>query len=113
MNLCITLQLIYGFDNSIQFITLNKESLDQEKVKKFNLLGITIPSMTYVFVKSFRCCVILLFILCRQIIKREKLDFYLSSALGIPLEEDKLQDIEESQYVLTLDYTMKVRVGYL
>ena len=41
--------------------------------------------------------------------QREQFDSYLSSALGVPLNEAKrLQDIDESHYVLTLDYTMKV-----
>ena len=40
---------------------------------------------------------------------RKKLDFYLSSALGVPLKEGKLQDIDDSHYVLTLDYTIKVQ----
>jgi len=37
------------------------------------------------------------------------LDGYLSSALGVPLNEaERLQDIDEAKYVLTLDYTVKV-----
>ena len=44
----------------------------------------------------------------RELLKREKLDFYLSSALGVPLKDNKLQDIDDAHYVLTLDYTIKV-----
>ena len=45
--------------------------------------------------------------------KRETFDSYLSSALGIKRKEgnDKikhLNEIDESHYVLTLDYTVKV-----
>ena len=36
------------------------------------------------------------------------MDGYLSSALGVPLKEGRLQDIDEAKYVLTLDYTVKV-----
>ena len=44
----------------------------------------------------------------RELLSREKLDSYLSSALGVPLEHGKLQDIDDAKYVLTLDYTVKV-----
>ena len=41
--------------------------------------------------------------------KRETFDSYLSSALGIKKNEGKrLNEIDESHYVLTLDYTVKV-----
>ena len=36
------------------------------------------------------------------------MDGYLSSALGVPLKDGRLQDIDEAKYVLTLDYTVKV-----
>ena len=49
----------------------------------------------------------------RELMKRETFDSYLSSALGIKRNEDskihRLTDIDESHYVLTLDYTVKVR----
>jgi len=45
---------------------------------------------------------------CRQLLKRTTFDSYLSSALGVKLKDGKLQDIDESHYVLTLDYTVKV-----
>ena len=38
------------------------------------------------------------------------MDGYLSSALGVPLKDGRLQDIDEAKYVLTLDYTVKVCV---
>ena len=45
----------------------------------------------------------------RQHLGREKLDSYLSAALGVPLNKDnRLQDIDDAKYVLTLDYTVKV-----
>jgi len=44
----------------------------------------------------------------RQLLHRERLDGYLSSALGVPLKDGRLQDIDEAKYVLTLDYTVKV-----
>jgi len=70
-------------------------------------------------------------LLYRQLLKRNQYDSYLSSALGVPLhdynkppnEDDemlhtesnnedskdkRLRDIDEADYVLTLDYTMKV-----
>ena len=47
--------------------------------------------------------------------QREQFDSYLSCALNVPLNEEnephkvkRLKDIDESHYVLTLDYTMKV-----
>ena len=45
--------------------------------------------------------------------KRETFDSYLSSALGIKQNEGddkikRLNDIDESHYVLTLDYAVKV-----
>lgn len=53
------------------------------------------------------------YIICvyRQLRGREKLDGYLSSALGVPLKDRRLQDIDEAKYVLTLDYTVKVCVS--
>jgi len=44
----------------------------------------------------------------RQLMKRETFDSYLSSALGVKLKDGRLQDINDSHYVLTLDYTVKV-----
>ena len=46
--------------------------------------------------------------MCRQLLHREKLDTYLSSALGVPLKDGKLPDIDNENYVLTVDYTIKV-----
>ena len=48
--------------------------------------------------------------ICRQLLEREKLDSYLSSALGVPLKDGRLQDIDDAKYVLTLDYTVKVSI---
>jgi len=49
--------------------------------------------------------------------KRETFDSYLSSALGIKRNEDnkifRLADIDESHYVLTLDYTVKVQCEFV
>ena len=44
----------------------------------------------------------------RQLLDRKKLDTYLSAALNIPLEDERLQDIDDENYVLTIDYTIKV-----
>ena len=44
----------------------------------------------------------------RQLLDRKKLDSYLCSALNVPLENDRLQDIDDENYVLTIDYTIKV-----
>jgi len=44
----------------------------------------------------------------RQLLSREKLDAYLSSAFGVPLNNGRLQDIDNANYILTLDYTVKV-----
>ena len=41
--------------------------------------------------------------------RRNYLDKYLSSALNVPLENNRLSAIDEKKYVLTLDYTLKVR----
>ena len=43
---------------------------------------------------------------------REYLDKYLASAFNLPLENGKLKAIDEHQYVLTLDYTLKVCLLY-
>jgi len=55
--------------------------------------------------------------LYRELMKRETFDSYLSSALGIKQREEsgkikRLIDIDESCYVLTLDYTMKVAIAH-
>ena len=44
----------------------------------------------------------------RKLLDRKKLDAYLSSALDVPLKDEKLQDIDDENYVLTVDYTIKV-----
>ena len=44
----------------------------------------------------------------RQLLGRKKLDAYLSSALGVPLKNGRLPDIDSENYVLTVDYTVKV-----
>lgn len=43
-----------------------------------------------------------------ELYSRELLDEYLSRALGVELEDKKLTSIDESAYVLTLDYTIKM-----
>ena len=48
---------------------------------------------------------------CRELYERETLDHYLTRALNIPLtaERDGLSRlIDESEYVLTTDYTLKM-----
>ena len=45
----------------------------------------------------------------RDLYTRDVLDKYLSRALNIPLSKDhRLSPIDERQYVLTLDYTLKM-----
>ena len=45
----------------------------------------------------------------RALYTRDVLDKYLSRALNIPLSrEERLSPIDEKQYVLTLDYTLKM-----
>ena len=43
-----------------------------------------------------------------ELAARKYLDKYLASALNLSLENDKLKAVDEHQYVLTLDYTLKV-----
>ena len=45
---------------------------------------------------------------CRDLHSRHVLDDYLSRALNIELENKRLALIDESDYVLTLDYTIKM-----
>ena len=47
-------------------------------------------------------------LLLSELYSRELLDEYLSRALGVELEDKKLTSIDESEYVLTLDYTIKM-----
>ena len=51
---------------------------------------------------------LMLLLLYRDVCSREVLDGYLSRALSIELEEKHLALIDESNYVLTLDYTIKM-----
>jgi len=44
----------------------------------------------------------------RELETREHLDSYLSAALDTSLVDGKLPEIDEAEYVLTLDYTVKV-----
>ena len=46
--------------------------------------------------------------ICRDLYSRSILDVYLSRALNIELENERLALIDKSNYVLTLDYTMKM-----
>ena len=46
--------------------------------------------------------------LTRDLYSRELLDEYLSRALSVELEDQHLTLIDDSEYVLTLDYTMKM-----
>ena len=45
---------------------------------------------------------------CRDLYSREKLDEYLSRALNVPLTNGRLAPIDEQNYVLTLDFTLKM-----
>ena len=44
----------------------------------------------------------------RDLYSRKLLDGYLSRALNVKLDNDRLAIIDESEYVLTLDYTIKM-----
>ena len=50
------------------------------------------------------------FVLClnRDLYSRQKLDEYLSRALNVPLAKRRLTPIDEQNYVLTLDFTLKM-----
>ena len=55
------------------------------------------------------CSTKLLFVLYRDVYDRLKLDGFLSRALNVELDEDKhIASIDDSAYVLTLDYTLKM-----
>ncbi len=45
---------------------------------------------------------------CSDLYSRELLDSYLSRALNVELENDRLSVVDDSAYVLTLDYTIKM-----
>ena len=47
-------------------------------------------------------------LLCSDLYSRGVLDEFLSRALNIELENNRLTLIDESNYVLTLDYTIKM-----
>lgn len=47
-------------------------------------------------------------ILCRDLFSRDELDGLLSRAFNIQLENNRLTAIDDSAYVLTLDYTIKM-----
>lgn len=49
-----------------------------------------------------------LLIFCREINERKFLDHQLSRVLGLKLQDGLLAVIDESNYVLTLDYTIKM-----
>ena len=44
----------------------------------------------------------------RDLYSRQKLDEYLSRALNVPLTKKRLTPIDEHNYVLTLDFTLKM-----
>ena len=45
---------------------------------------------------------------CSELSSRELLDSYLSRALNVELENNRLSVIDDDKYVLTLDYTLKM-----
>jgi len=50
---------------------------------------------------------------CSELYTRECLDSFLSRALDVPLnKEGRLSIVDECQYVLTLDFALKVRIQY-
>eukprot|EP00731_Ephydatia_muelleri_P036542 Em0275g1a len=86
-------QLVYdcvGGGGSISLITLHPEKLTEEEKTKFSIIGITISPV-------------------REQYSAEVLHGILSKALGIPLDStNHLKAIVESNYVLTLDYALKM-----
>lgn len=50
----------------------------------------------------------LMCVFCRDLYSRSLLDGYLSRALNVELENGRLTSIDDSAYVLTLDYTIKM-----
>ena len=53
--------------------------------------------------------VFLLTLPCSQLYTREYLDFYISRALDVPLDEHgRLGPVDDSAYVLTLDFAIKM-----
>lgn len=55
--------------------------------------------LPFIFIISF---------LFRDLCSRDLLDEFLSRALNVPLDNKRLAPIDEAQYVLTLDYTIKM-----
>ena len=49
-----------------------------------------------------------LFCYCRDLYSRKILDKYLSRAFNVKLDKDRLTTVDKSQYVLTLDYAIKM-----
>ena len=47
-----------------------------------------------------------------ELATRKYLDMYLASAFNLSLENGKLKAVDDHQYVLTLDYTLKVCVHH-
>jgi hypothetical protein len=87
-------QLIYDFADgggSLGLICLLPDNPElQAEKERFKKIGVEIPSLDDLY-------------------SRAVLDKYLSRALGVPLSKDgRLSPIDEKQYVLTLDYTLKM-----
>ena len=61
--------------------------------------------------KAYTSCILFTLhnlVLNRELYSSTVLHKYLSRSLNIPLKNDRLMPIQESQYVLTLDYTLKM-----
>eukprot|EP00731_Ephydatia_muelleri_P026853 Em0018g953a len=81
-------QLIYDM-SSIDLITLHADKLSAADRTKFTKIGVKVPTMM-------------------EMHTRDILDKYLSKALGVELKDRRLKQIDEANYVLTLDYTLKM-----
>jgi len=84
--------LIYDFKDgggSLGLISLLPDEIPEEDKLKFSKIGVEIPSM-------------------KDLYSRDKLDEYLSRALNVPLTNGRLTPIDEQNYVLTLDFTLKM-----
>ena len=112
--ICFCVQLIYDFKDgggSIGLISLHPDNLSGVLRDSFERIGVEIPRLLYVRKsnKNPPCMFIDFFLLYSDVQSREYLDKCLSRALNVPLsEKGHLEAIDNSDYVLTLDYAIKM-----
>ena len=71
-------------------------------------LCVPADSILYTHLSSIENTEVLHSLCCSELYSRGVLDSFLSRALNIELENKRLALIDESNYVLTLDYTIKM-----